>query len=196
MLKNIIEILLYPILEVFYSFCLKKKKQRTLSALSADVQIYKELHNLCDEDYINRVIFCCLTNGGAIILPTKIKFNFIIEEVKSKSIKYNVEKYQKQIIDTALLERIINSIYSDNHVSKINIKDYPEGNIRNTFFNQEVEESLVAYIACDQQHLWYILINSKKEIDITNKLLLRLIYSATNTIANTLEKHYKLEHRI
>lgn len=192
--------LLNPVLEWFLSrlvvFFSLKQKERTLKALQDDVKIYKELDKLVDEDYIDKVMFCCLTNGGAKIQPAKVKFFSIIEEAKNKGVQSIIEKYQKQIADVPLLERIISSVYSPNNISRIIIKDLPENNLRHILETEKVVDSTIAYIASNDENLWYLKINSNTGIDISNKDFIEKVYSSRNTIANILSKYYELDHRI
>jgi hypothetical protein len=196
MWKNLIEVLIGPLVEYLYKFLSTKKKERTLNALRDDIKIYKELDKLVDESYINKVMFCCLTNGGAKIQPAKVKFFSIIEEAKNKGVKSVIEKYQKQMADVPLLERIISSVYSANNVSRIVVKDLPNNNLRHIFETEGVDESVIAYIASNDENLWYLKINANKSIDISDKDFLETIYHARNTIANILGEYYPLDHRI
>jgi len=184
------------LLSRLYIFLNTKKTERTLKALQDDIKIYKELDKLVDEDYIDKVMFCCLTNGGAKIQPAKVKFFSIIEEAKNKGIQSIIDKYQKQMADVPLLERIISSVYSPNNVTRIIINELPQNNLRNVFETEGVKESVIAYIASNDENLWYLKINSNRGIDISDKKFLEVIFHSRNTIANILGNYYPLDHRI
>lgn len=192
--------MLNPLLEWFlsriYVFFSTKQTERTLKSLQDDIKIYKELDKLVDEDYIDKVMFCCLTNGGAKIQPAKVKFFSIIEEAKNKGILSVIDKYQKQMADVPLLERIISSVYSPNNVSRIIINDLPQNNLRRAFETEKVKESVIAYIGSNEENLWYLEINSNKGINISDVEFLGKIFHARNTIANILCEYYTLDHRI
>ena len=192
--------ILNPLLEWLLSrlcvFFSTKHSERTLKAIQCDITIYKELDKLVDESYIDKVMFCCLTNGGAKIQPAKVKFYSIIEEAKNKDIVSVIEKYQKQMADVPLLERIICSVYSPNNVSRIIIHKLPENNLRRAFETEGVKESIIAYIASNEENLWYLKINSNLVINISDIEFLERIFHARNTIANILGNYYTLDHRI
>lgn len=178
---------------VFFS---TKHSERTLKALQDDIKIYKEIDKLVDEDYISKVMFCCLTNGGAKIQPAKVKFYSIIEEAKNKDILSVIEKYQKQMADIPLLQRIICSVYSPNNVSRIITHELPDNHLKRAFDTEGVKESVIAYIASNEENLWYLKINSNNDINISDVEFLERIFNVRNTIANILSEYYTLDHRI
>lgn len=196
MWKNLIEMLIGPLVEYLCKFLSTKQSERTLKALQDDIKIYKEIDKLVDEEYISKVMFCSLTNGGGKIQPGKVKFYSIIEEAKNKAVVSVIDKYQKQMVDVHLLERIISSVYSPNHITRIIIDELPENNLKRVFETEGVKESVVAYIASNEESLWYLKINSNKGINISDVEFLERIFHARNTIANILGDYYPLDHRI
>jgi hypothetical protein len=195
MLKNLIEMLLGPIVEYLYSFLSTKKKERTLSALKDDIKIYKELDSLIDEEDIDRVIFAFIHNGNNIFLPGKPKYISIIEEAKNSKVRTCLEKHQRRMIDVNFLEKLISTVFSESGLLKIRTEDMNSSIVKDLFVEEGIKEFIMAYITHSEEYVWYIFINSHTEIDEHDQHLLSKIHSSKDMISNILRKYYKIERK-
>lgn len=183
-------------LSTIYSFATMKRSERALHALQADIKIFKQLAKLIEEEPINKVMFCCLTNGGAKIQPAKVKYYTIIEEAKNKGVLSVIGRYDKQVADIAFLERVISSVFSPDSICKVSVDGLMDGGTKRVMVEEGVNEFLIAYIGSNEDTLWFMVINSENKFDMENKGVLDCVNDARNVIATILGRYYKLDHRI
>jgi hypothetical protein len=195
MWKNLIEMLLGPLIEYLYKFLSIKKDERTLGALKDDIKIYKELDSLVDEESVDRVLFAFIHNGNNIFFPGKPKYISIIEEAKNSKIRTSLEKHQRRMIDVSFLEKLISTVFSQSGIVKIKTEDMNSSIVKDLFVEEGIKEFIMVYISHSEEYVWYIFINSHNTVDDRNEHLLSKIYSVKNTISNILEKYYKIERK-
>jgi hypothetical protein len=195
MWKNLVEIVLGPIVEYLYNFLSFKKKERTLGALKDDIKIYKELDSLVDEENVDRVIFAFIHNGNNIFLPGKPKYISIIEEAKNSKIKTSLEKHQRRMIDVSFLEKLISTVFSQSGLIKIKTEDMNSSIVKDLFVEEGIKEFIMTYISHSEEYVWYVFVNSHNSLDDKDQHLLSKINTVKNTISNILEKYYKIERK-
>jgi hypothetical protein len=195
MWKNLIEMLLGPLIEYLYKFLSIKKDERTLGALRDDIKIYKELDSLVDEESVDRVLFAFIHNGNNIFFPGKPKYISIIEEAKNSKIRTSLEKHQRRMIDVSFLEKLISTVFSQSGLIKIKTEDMNSSIVKDLFVEEGIKEFIMVYISHSEEYVWYIFVNSHNIVDEHDDQLLSKIYSVKNTISNILEKYYKIERK-
>jgi hypothetical protein len=195
MWKNLVEIVLGPIVEYLYNFLSFKKRERTLGALKDDIKIYKELDSLVDEESVDRVIFAFIHNGNNIFFPGKPKYISIIEEAKNSKIRTSLEKHQRRMIDVSFLEKLISTVFSQSGLVKIKTEDMNSSIVKDLFVEEGIKEFIMTYISHSEEYVWYVFVNSHNSLDDKDEHLLSRINAVKNTISNILEKYYKIERK-
>jgi len=153
------------------------------------------MSSLVDDDMVDRVLFLILHNGGGKIIPGKPKYISIIEEAKSNKHQHYLDKHQKKSVDIEYMQKLIKPVFSASKMAKIKTEELSRGLIKDLYEQNDIKESIIIYVAFNEDYIWYINLISNDEIDENNEALNKKIQNARNTIANVLENYYKLEGR-
>ena len=136
-----------------------------------------------------------LHNGGGSIVPGKPKFSSAVtERVVDDYVSSRKEDFQKIVVSDRYLLSIVNMLFSENSMIVRETKFLNKSRIRDTLEIDGIESSIIAYIASNNDNIWYLNINFKRDIvlDASN---IDKISSCRNKIANILEQYFTLTHR-
>lgn len=195
MLKSIIEVLSEYVFGFFLKWMKLKRHNKLISSLKDEIAIYKSLEKLLKDTNASRIMFFYFHNGGGCIIPGKPKFLSLIEETCKDDIScIDKEKAQKILVDRSYLNYVINMLYSEEFISFKETKDLENGRLKDIFELEEIENSMVAYIASNEDYIWYLSLNFKEEGIITTKFR-NSLRECRDTIANILEKYFTINHR-
>jgi hypothetical protein len=195
MFTNIIEKISDFIFNRFYCWYSNQQYTKLVLSLKKDLEIYQLIEDLSNEIKADRIILMYLHNGGGSIVPGKPKFSSAVtERVSDDYISSRKEDFQKIVVSDRYLLSIVNMLFDENSMIIRDTKFLNQSRIRDTLELDGIQSSIIAYVASNNDNIWYLNINFKREVDLNlNKI--DKISSCRNKIANILEQYFTLTHR-
>lgn len=195
---SIIKTILDPILEFFcgklFKIWSEARYRKLIGSLKNDLKMYESIEELLEEIKADRIALKYMHNGGGSIIPGKTKFMSVILEKVTDNINSRKDDFQRVVVGDRYLSSVTNMLFDEDHMILKRTEDLPKSKLRDVYELDDVCTSIIAYIAANEDNIWYLSINFKDEVSL-NKHTKDRINVCRTKIINILEQYFTLTNR-